>query len=182
MNAIKIPTHLYKDQIESERLISRFLTRDDAKEWVRFIETPDAVKFIRDFGLQTPMDIAEFWINSKLERYDTSKLGLQALILKETGEFIGQSGLLIQEVDGISEVETVYHIFKEHWGKGYAPEAAKMFINFAFDNGITESVISIIDKRNMNSILAAEKNGLFLDKTTKWKDMDVFIYRINKEN
>lgn len=178
---IMFPTQVYKDQIESERLISRFLTKEDAKAWSKFFVTPETVEFIPDFGLKTPFDRANFWINRQLERYETGNLGLQALILKETGEFIGQSGLLIQEVDGITEIETGYHIFKEHWGRGYAPEAAKMFINFAFESGLTNSVISIIDINNKNSIRAAEKNGLFLDKSTKWKEMDVFIYRINKD-
>ncbi|CAN5544418.1 hypothetical protein BH23BAC1_BH23BAC1_35930 [soil metagenome] len=75
-------------------------------------------------------------------------------------EFIGKCGLLTQEVDGIKEIEVGYHIMKKYRRQGYAPEAAKLFFDYALRNYLTISMISIIDIRNIKSQRVAEKNGL----------------------
>lgn len=72
---------------------------------------------------------------------------------------------------------------KKYWGQGYATEAAKIFIDYAFKKELTKSVISLIDVRNLGSQKVAEKNGLAIDKQIKWLDKeDVYIYRISKTN
>ena len=105
---------------------------------------------------------------------------MQAILNIETNEFIGQCGLLTQEVDDKKELEVGYHVMKKHWGKGFAPEAAKLFIDFAFENNLTKSIISIIHKENIKSQKVALRNGLTKEKETNWKGMDVYIYRIEK--
>lgn len=84
---------------------------------------------------------------------------------------------MLQEVDGKPELEVGYHIFKKYWGQGYAPEAAKAFLHYGFENKWAPSIISIIDIRNTKSQRVADKNGLKREKQTKWADWDVFIYR-----
>ena len=101
---------------------------------------------------------------------------------KLTGLPIGQCGLMIQEVDGVAELEVGYHIYKKYWGNGYAPEAAWLFLQFAFVHDLADSVISIIDTRNRKSMRVAGKNGLVREKQTRWMNLDVYIYRIGKES
>lgn len=169
--------YIYHDNLTSPRLKTRFLTTDDALAWTKFFEDKDAAAFIPDFGLTSSKARAEYWMKRQLARYAEQRYGLQALIDIETNEFIGQCGLLLQEVDGEKYIEVGYHIFKKYWGKGYAPEAARLFIDYAFQKGIT-SVISIIDIHNVKSQRVAEKNKLSQMKQTKWSGMDVFIYQI----
>ena len=175
-------TYIYQDQLESTRLITRFLTSEDILIWTEFFKDQDAVRLFPTFGLTSNEDRAEHWINKQLTRYNENSFGLQAIIGKKTNEFIGQCGILKQELDGKTEIEVGYHVFKKYWGQGYAPEAAKLFIDYAFKNDLTNSVISIIDIRNIKSQNVANKNGLKKEKQTKWSDLDVFIYRIDKEN
>ena len=52
--------------------------------------------------------------------------------------------------------------------------------NFAFENSIAESLISIIVTENLPSIKVAEKNRMSREKKTVWRDAEVFIYRITK--
>lgn len=171
----------YQDKLESQRLITRFLTVSDITLWAGFFADKEAVEFFPDFGLSSPIERAKHMIDKQLQRYAQNRFGHQALIDKETHAFIGVCGLLTQEVDGITELEVGYHIFKTYWGKGYAPEAAKLFIDYAFRNNISNSVISVIDTGNTKSQRVAEKNGLILEKQTKYTDNeDVYIYRINK--
>jgi RimJ/RimL family protein N-acetyltransferase len=109
-------------------------------------------------------------------------LRTSTLINKDTNEFVGQCGLLAQEVDGEQKVEVGYHIFKKHWGQGYAPEAAKLFIDYGFKNNQATSIISIINTGNVRSQKVAHKNSLTKIKQTTWSNLDVFIYQIDKKS
>ncbi len=55
-------------------------------------------------------------------------------------------------------------------------------IDYAFENGLTTSVISIIHTDNIRSQKVAEKNGLKREKKTIWAEFDAYIYRITKED
>jgi [ribosomal protein S5]-alanine N-acetyltransferase len=103
---------------------------------------------------------------------------MNVLIDKKSGAFIGQCGLLIQTVDDIEELEVAYSMMPQHRGKGYAPEAAKKCIDFAFANQLRDSVISIIHEDNLESQKVALKNKLSLDKRTMYDNNPVNIYRI----
>ena len=54
-------------------------------------------------------------------------------------------------------------------------------MDYAFQNNLTNSIISIIDIRNIRSQRVADKNGLTREKQTKWSEIDVYIYRIDKK-
>jgi len=131
-----------------------------------------------NLGFNSFEERATHWVNKQLNRYADNQFGLQVLIDKNTNEFIGQCGLLLQTIDDNTEIEVGYHIFKKYWGQGYAPEASKLFIDYAFQNKLTDSVTSIIAVNNIKSQRVADKNGLFREKQTTWSGLDVYIYRI----
>ena len=168
----------YPTTLQSPRLITRLLTNEDALQWQRFFDDEESMEFFPNPDNLNSEGRAKFWIDRQLQRYRENRFGLQAIILKKTNEFIGQCGLLSQELDGVMELEVGYHIFKEFRGNGYAPEAAKLFIDFAFENKLAESVVSIIHVKNVKSQRVAEKNGLQCEKTTTWLGKEVFVYRI----
>ncbi len=171
----------YDDQLESERLLTRKLTLDDIPAWTEFFNDPGTAEFIPSFGLSNSEDRAKNWIERQLGRYAENRYGHQALIDKKTGNFIGQCGLLLQEVNGTTEIEVGYHVFKEYWGQGYAPEAARLFMDYAFTNDFTDTIVSIIDTKNFKSQRVAEKNGLERGVETNWLNMNVYLYRIGKD-
>ena len=170
----------YQDNLESKRLKTRFLNLEDIETWKKFFEDEEAVEFLPAFGLKTSIQRSEHWINRQLNRYSDNLFGLQLLLNKNTNEVVGQCGLLIQTVDGETKVEVGYHIFKKYWGQGYAPEAAKLFIDHAFENNLSNDIISIIHIDNFKSQKVALKNGLVKTKQTAWNDLEVFIYSIEK--
>jgi ribosomal-protein-alanine N-acetyltransferase len=174
------PSYTYQDRLQTERLITRFLTDDDISPWANFFRDKEATEFLSTFGHASCEDMSKFWLEKQLARYKEKRYGLQALIHKATGEFIGQCGLVAQKVEGVPEMEIGYHIFKRYWGQGYATEAARCFINYAFKNNLAPSVISIIDINNIKSQRVAEKNGLIRGKQSRWAHHDVYIYRIDK--
>src|ERR1700688_5033929 len=108
-------TYIYTDRLETDRLITRFLSIEDIKAWTDFFNNKEAVEFFPNYGYPTNEARAKSWIEKQLIRYADKRFGLQALIDKKTNNFIGQCGLLTQEVDGKTELEVGYHIFKKYW-------------------------------------------------------------------
>jgi RimJ/RimL family protein N-acetyltransferase len=179
---MKTTTYKYQDKLETQRITTRFLTANDIEAWSHFFEDEDAIEFIPILGLSSNLEKATHMLTKQFERYKENRYGHQAIIDRKTNCFVGICGLLTQDVDGQIETEVGYHIFKKHWGQGYAPEAAKLFIDYAFNNNIVTSIISVIDIGNIKSQRVAEKNGLTIEKKIKYSDgEDVYIYRIKKE-
>lgn len=172
--------YLYPASFESERLTTRLLTLDDVPAWAEFFEDSEATAFFQTFLPKTSAtEQARFWIEKQLARYAERRFGLHALIDKKTGAFVGQCGLLAQDVNGQPETEVGYSILPRYWGQGYAAEAAKLFFDHAFTVLQEPYVVSIIDKANLKSQRVAEKNGLYRWREAEWGGMDVWLYRID---
>jgi ribosomal-protein-alanine N-acetyltransferase len=96
--------------------------------------------------------------------------------LKETGELIGDCGLVNQTIDGTIEVEIGYHINKKYWAKGFASEAARACKEYGFHHLGFKKLISIIDPRNIASIRVVEKIGFSKEKEAFIFNKTHFIY------
>lgn len=168
----------YSDKLESLRLKTRFIQPEDAIHWCAFVSDKTATEFFPDYyAPDDPLPAAERFLAKQFVRYKEKTFGLQALIEKQTGEFIGLCGLLLQTVDGKPELEVGYQILPRYWGKGYATEAARMFMDYTADNKLTYSIISVIDVGNIASEKVAEKNGLTREKRIIYQGLDVWVYR-----
>ncbi|MCB0371634.1 MAG: GNAT family N-acetyltransferase [Muricauda sp.] len=173
-----MPKYLLENQA-SERLIFRKLEPSDFGYWLPFYHNPKSTQYWE--GLPTdPVEACQVQFDRIFERYDQDLGGMNALISKETGKLMGICGLLVQLVDDMEELEIGYSILPEFWLKGYAFEAAHKCKEYAFDNQFSDSLISIIHVDNVPSQKVALKNGMYLDKTTIYKDNPVHIFRVKK--
>lgn len=172
----------YKDSLESARIRTRFLTDDDIPAWADFLANPEATAHFHFTDTQTPLERSREWIERQLARYRSKQFGHQALIEKESGKFIGQCGILMQELNGKYVLEIGYHILPEFWGKGFAPEAARLFRQEAFERNWTTKVVSLIVPENHKSIRVAQKNGFQLSGQSKWNHLDVLIFESLKNS
>lgn len=169
----------YLEERKTKRLLIRPLIINDYLNWQEFIMNESATFFFPEDWKLKPEKSLE-WINYQLTRYEENRYGLHALIERESGCFIGQCGLLSQIIDGNNELEIAYHLIPRFWGKGYASEAASVFKTLCFENNLADSVISIVDTKNIPSQKVAERNGMTQRATTRFMGMETFIYRINK--
>lgn len=74
---------------------------------------------------------------------------MNVLINKETGVFVGQCGLLVQQVEGEECLEIGFSILPKHWNKGYASEAAIKCKELAFERNYADFIISIVHVDNV---------------------------------
>jgi RimJ/RimL family protein N-acetyltransferase len=110
-----------------------------------------------------------------------SGAGLLGMVEKHTGQLIGDCGVRWQEVEAAMEPEVGYHVHRERWGQGFATEAAKAMIGYAFHALGADFVISLIRPENVQSRRVAEKNGLALDRVVFWHDFDHCVYKLCKK-
>lgn len=100
------------------------------------------------------------WLENQLRRYEESGLGLLAVVLKSSGEMIGQCGLTWQEWLGKRMLEVGYLFRRAYWHQGYATEAARACMEYAFRTLHAPEVCSIIRDTNLPSQRVALRNGM----------------------
>lgn len=165
---------------ESERLLFRPLTKEDIPGWIEFFIDNENLRFFGFDPEKTVEELSEGWILKQLDRYETEGWGLLAAIEKESGKFIGMTGIIPRELDGNTYYEIAYSYKPPFWGKGYATEAALQMKKHANQFLKNEQLISIIDKENYRSIRVAQKNEMEILFETVYYEMDVFVFGIKK--
>lgn len=172
----------YPQTFETERLLCRPLNLDDMLAWGEFLADERSTEhFPAEVKGSNPLR-ALHWVEKQIRRYRDQQGGLMALIEKESGQFVGQAGLIIQIVDGVDELEVGYSLLSRFSGKGYATEAAIAFKNLGFAISDAPSIVSNIAVANTESQRVALRNGMIKSRQTKWRDLDIFVYRILREN
>ena len=84
----------------------------------------------------------------------------EAVILKQTGEMIGQCGLTMQPWKGQELLEIGYLFNRSYWHCGYATEAAQACRQYTFETLGADEVCSIIRDTNTASQQVALRNGM----------------------
>jgi len=163
--------------LETTRIILREFCPDDVDALSLVLSDADTMRFYL-----SPYDRAgvEAWITRNMNRYAKDGHGLWAMILKTSGELIGDCGPTVQEVDGKNEVEIGYHLRRDHWGRGVATEAACGCRDFVFERLTVDHVISLIRPENLPSRRVAERVGMKVWKEVIWRDLPHVVYSLDR--
>lgn len=160
--------------LRTARLTFRRLTMADADWWMAYIRSDEAIRFM-PFTKGSRPD-CERMIQRSLDRYAADGSGLNALLLAD-GTPVGQCGLLTQDVEGILELEVGYHLLPDHWGRGYATEAANACKRHVFEHVLAPSLISLINPGNTRSQAVAIRNGMAREGRTIHRGIVADIWR-----
>lgn len=88
--------------------------------------------------------------------------GWWAVTLRDTGELVGTVGAFFREAPW-TDLELGWTMFRRHWGRGYASEAAGAALAWGFEAHPVPRVIAHIDPRNAASIRVSERIGMRYD-------------------
>lgn len=167
--------------LETERLILREMGQSDFGDLAGILQDPEVVYAYEHHF--TDQDVQE-WLDRQIKRYETDGFGLWALILKTTGEMVGQAGLTMQPCRGEEVLEIGYLLKKKYWHHGYATEAAMGCRNYAFDRLNQDKVYSIIKADNELSKRVARNIGMkkILEFVTQYYNDDMLheLYCVEK--
>lgn len=149
--------------LETERLYLREMEASDFAALCRIMQDEETM-YAYEGAFSD--DEVRGWLDRQIARYQKYKFGLWAVVLKETGEMIGQCGLTMQPWKDEKVLEIGYLFERSHWHNGYAAEAAKACKKYAFEVLGTDEVCSIIRDTNTASQNVAIRNGM--TKEDRW--------------
>ena len=127
--------------LETARLRLREIKEDDLDDLLEIWADPEAMRL---FPSTLDHQAMREWIERNQIRYEKYGHGLWAVILRTEQKFVGDCGLVIQEVDGVEELEVGYHFNRKYWGRGFATEAARACMDYAFNQLGRSRIISMI--------------------------------------
>jgi RimJ/RimL family protein N-acetyltransferase len=175
-------------RIETERLVLRPMLMSDVEDLYEYQSNPEIVRYI-PWPARTMTQVKE----AAQKTIDTTKSDLVEINdhivlvweLKNSGKVIGQSNMgLISKEHKTSNIGWVTH--QDFQSKGYAFEATKSLLAYAFTNFDLHRVIADIDTRVQISANLAEKLGMRREGTFvegeffKGEWCDMWLYSILK--
>jgi len=161
--------------ISTERLILRKMTKDDTKNLMEIFSDPVAMKYYP--STKNEGETLE-WIEWTQKNYEQYAVGLWIVEDKVTGEFLGQCGIVPQEVDGVIEMEIGYLFVRRVWGNGYATEAALACKNYGFEKLKLNRMVSLPDVNNIPSTKVAERIGMQVMKIINKWGKEVYVFSV----
>jgi len=97
--------------IETERLYLRELKMDDQNELSKVLSDPESMQY---YPHPFNQEEVKSWIKWNEKNYQQYNHGLWAVVLKEEDTFIGDCGITMQNIDGVSLPEIGFNIIKEY--------------------------------------------------------------------
>ena len=153
--------------LETERLILRPLTVDDAEAVFQWASDPRVAKFM-SYPKHTDVSQTIEWLKS-LEDDETE--WTWAFVLKEENKVIGSAGIVpssaMQGYWGIG-----YNINYDYWHNGYCTEAMKAIIDFAHNKLGVNKICSDHAVDNPRSGKVMEKCGLAFHHNGEYSKID----------
>lgn len=170
---LSVPTdrRFYLKILETERLLLRQFSTDDAEFILELLNEPSFIQNIGDRGVRTLADASSYILNGPVASYSQNGFGLYLVALKETSESIGMCGLIKRA--GLDDVDIGYAFLPEFWSKGYAVESALAVKAYAKNAIGLHRIVAITDPANAGSIRVIEKIGLKFERMIKLSDDDI---------
>jgi RimJ/RimL family protein N-acetyltransferase len=159
--------------IEKERLLLREWTRGDIDDLARLLTDPEVMRY---YPAPFTEEQVEAWLRWQLDSYRDHGHGLWKMLLRETGDFAGQCGLVVQGIEGTPEIEVGYHVLPHLWRRGLAAEAAAACRDYARDVLGICRLVAIVGPDNVPSQGVARKIGMELDRAFVRRDMSLLLF------
>lgn len=157
--------------LETERLILKQLSTDDAEFILELLNEPSFIRNIGDRGVRTMEGANSYILNGPVASYAKNGFGLYLVKLKETDESIGMCGLIKR--DTLEDVDIGYAFLPRFWSKGYAVESALAVKEYAKNAVGLSRIVGITDPENEGSIRVLEKIGLQFEKMVRLSEDDI---------
>ena len=152
--------------IETERLLVRPPRLDDAPR-LSFLRDPEVMRFVGGVEDVPVEEIVQRWI----DRWAVDGFGYVLLERRGDGALVGRSGVIAWDTSGAWRPSTMaaagehgrpelgWALAREHWGNGYATEAARAVRTWAYDELGIERLVSLPDPRHARSIAVVDRLG-----------------------
>jgi RimJ/RimL family protein N-acetyltransferase len=153
--------------LASDRLILRAYSSDDLDSFTRILNNRNVTRYLPRTE-PWPTEVIEAWLLSSKKHWLKEGFGWWIVEHKMDQVAIGWCGL--QRLEETGEIEVLYLLSEEYWGRGFATEAARMSIEYGFNIAGLDEIIGLVMEENIASKRVLEKVGLsFLDRAETFK-------------
>ncbi|UUX48446.1 GNAT family N-acetyltransferase [Nisaea acidiphila] len=148
--------------IESSRLILRRWKPEDREPFAALNASPVVTEFL-------PKPLTRTESDELLDRieahFEARGFGLFAVERKDSGACIGWTGLSVPRFEApfMPAVEIGWRLAEEHWGYGFATEAARRALDFGFTDLDLKEIVSFTVPANRRSRSVMERLGMTRD-------------------
>jgi RimJ/RimL family protein N-acetyltransferase len=148
--------------LETERLVLRRMTADDAEFILRLVNEPSFIRFIGDKGVRNHTDAVQYIETGPVANYARFGFGQYLVELKENRVPIGMCGLT--KKDSLPDVDVGFAFLPAFWSKGYAFEAAAAVKAYAKDVLGIDRLVAVTIPDNESSIKLLDRIGLRFER------------------
>lgn len=154
--------------LETDRLILRQFTLNDADFVLELVNTPSWLKYIGDRGVKNLQDARVYIMGGPVASYRQHGFGLYLVIRRDDGVPIGLCGLLKR--DTLEHPDVGFALMPAFERQGFGFEAANAVLRYGRDQlGLTR-MLAVTQADNAASIKLLKKLGLAFDRMVTLKD------------
>lgn len=164
-------------RLETERLIIREWIDADRPIYAAFNADPDVRRFF--YPETKTADETDLMVDGMIADLAADGFGFLPIERKSDGAFIGEAGLTRIDaltksaISGSPEIEIGWLLGRDYWGRGYATEAARAWLDHSFGMLGLPELVSLTQAGNLASRRVMEKLGMTRDPADDLEDPTV---------
>jgi [ribosomal protein S5]-alanine N-acetyltransferase len=151
--------------IQTDRLVLRWLTTEDAELIHELVNDPDWLRYIGDRGVRTLEDARDYLLQGPIAMYAQAGFGLYRVELWESRVPIGICGLIKR--DALEDVDLGFAFLPRFRAQGYAYEAAAATLEYGRRKLGLSRIVAIVSPENHPSIQLLRKLGLRFERNIR---------------
>lgn len=157
-----------KKILETERLILRQFTLDDAAFILELLNTPTWLQFIGDRNVHSIEDAENYLLNGSMKSYAENGFGFYAVVEKASELTIGMCGLIKR--DTLPDIDIGFAFLPNLISKGFGFEIASATLDYALNVLKIKRIVAIVNPDNEKSIGLIKKIGMQFEEMIKFGD------------
>jgi ribosomal-protein-alanine N-acetyltransferase len=149
-------------ELRTERLLLRRWRDADRAPFAALNADPEVAEYLGGTASRARSDALVDQIEAVFERRG---FGMWAVEVTGTGDLAGFVGLSVPSFEApfMPAIEIGWRLARPQWGHGYATEAARAAVAFAFDEAGLEEIVSFTVAANVRSRRVMERLGMTHD-------------------
>lgn len=143
--------------METERLILRQFSIEDARFILTLLNEPSFLRFIGDKKVRDIDGAQQYILNGPIASYKQNGFGLYLVERRDSGTPIGMCGLLKREE--LPDVDIGFAFLPAFWNQGFAFEAAAAVMKYEQQTSKLKRIVAITNPDNDPSIKLLQRLG-----------------------
>ena len=157
---------------ETERLLFRTFEFEDLDRLAAISADAETSRFVGD-GQPLSRELTRQWIDNSRQNVDRYGYGTGAVVLKDSGELIGWSGIARPDEGG---EEILYGLYRSYWGQGLGTELLAGLLDWAWRTLALGELRATVHRENEASIRMLEHASFVLADDRYDDDPDTLLY------